>query len=141
MSVSLDFLEILGRRKKIKYHKVGSGQIWPPPICDRHYIVWRLITYTYRLLTVVYIYCCLFWFCKHKLLSIFLISPDYPICFYFYLEWHWMACFCADMPLRTWMTFKYILELRLCHYLTIVVHSLWSTSYIVYVFLNYVHGR
>jgi len=25
--VSLDFLEILGRRKKIKYHKVGSGQI------------------------------------------------------------------------------------------------------------------
>jgi len=29
--VSLDFLEILGRRKKkIKYHKVGSGQIWPP---------------------------------------------------------------------------------------------------------------
>ena len=28
--MSLDFLEILGRRKKIKYHKVGSGQIWPP---------------------------------------------------------------------------------------------------------------
>ena len=28
--MSLDFLEILGRRKKIKCHKVGSGQIWPP---------------------------------------------------------------------------------------------------------------
>ena len=20
----------------------------------------------------------------------------------FYLEWHWMACFCADVPLRTY---------------------------------------
>jgi len=29
-------------------------------------------------------------------------SPDYPICFYFYLEWHWMACFCADVLLRTY---------------------------------------
>jgi len=35
--VSLDFLEILGRRKKIKYHKVGSGQIWPPHL-------WQLAT-------------------------------------------------------------------------------------------------
>jgi len=33
--VSLDFLEILGRRKKIKYHKVGSGQIWPPHLWQR----------------------------------------------------------------------------------------------------------
>ena len=33
--MSLDFLEILGRRKKIKYHKVGSGQIWPPPFVTR----------------------------------------------------------------------------------------------------------
>ena len=33
--MSLDFLEILGRRKKIKYHKVGSGQIWPPHLWHR----------------------------------------------------------------------------------------------------------
>jgi len=58
-----------------------------------------------------------------------------------------MACFCADVPLRTyslspqieWLSNTFLnYELRLCHYLTIVVHSLWSTSYIVHVFLNYV---
>ena len=57
-----------------------------------------------------------------------------------------MACFCADVPLRTfslpkieWLSNTFLnYELRLCHYLTIVVRSLWSTSYIVHVFLNYV---
>ena len=30
-----------------------------------------------------------------------LSSSDYPICFFFYFKWHWMACFCADVRLRT----------------------------------------
>ena len=37
-------------------------------------------------------------FCKQLSVS----SPDYLILSYFYLEWHWMAYFCADVPLRTY---------------------------------------
>ena len=52
-------------------------------------------------------------------------------------------CWCAIKnflsPQIEWLSNTFLnYELRLCHYLTIVVHSLWSTSYIVYVFLNYV---
>ena len=40
--MSLDFLEILGRRKKIKYHKVGSGQIWPPHLWQSVIVKFKL---------------------------------------------------------------------------------------------------
>ena len=38
MSVSLDFLEILGRRKKINITRWGLGR-FDPPICDRSLMV------------------------------------------------------------------------------------------------------